>query len=271
MDIDVPTAIATLEQEGLRLAAAAERAGLDADVPTCPGWTVADLVAHTSGVHRWAATHVREVRTDPIGDDEEADIMRPPPEREELLAWFRTGHRDLVDALRAAPDDLECWTFMPAPSPRAFWARRQAHETTIHRVDAERAGGPAADVTAVAAAVAADGIDELVTRFLVRPKAKLRSDPARVLAAETTDTGDRWVVTIGPDRVTTERVATKQAGDAQGEQASPVPADCTVRGPAHELYLLLWNRVGAHEAGRIEVEGDRALLDRWAGGANVRW
>ena len=56
-------------------------------------------------------------------------------------AGSRQGCADLVAALAAAPDDLECWTFLPAPSPRAMWARRQAHETAIHRVDAELAAG----------------------------------------------------------------------------------------------------------------------------------
>ena len=65
-----------------------------------------------------------------------------PPDAE-LAAGSRQGCAALADALAAAPADLECWTFLRAPSPLAMWARRQAHETAIHRVDAELAAGAA--------------------------------------------------------------------------------------------------------------------------------
>src|ERR1019366_10224384 len=77
----------------------------------------------------------------------------------DLFRAYRSAHAVLVEALVAAPPDLRCWTFLPAPSPLAFWARRQAHETTIHRVDAELASGPVAPVTPE---FAADGLDELL-------------------------------------------------------------------------------------------------------------
>src|SRR5262249_53658636 len=57
----------------------------------------------------------------------------------ELPGWFREGHAALVQALSVAGPDLNCWAFLAAPSPLAFWARRQAHETAIHRVDAGQA------------------------------------------------------------------------------------------------------------------------------------
>ena len=44
---------------GGALAERAEDAGLESVVPTCPGWTVADLVAHQGMVHRWAAANLR--------------------------------------------------------------------------------------------------------------------------------------------------------------------------------------------------------------------
>jgi uncharacterized protein (TIGR03083 family) len=259
--MDIALAIETVGTEGERLLEVAVAAGLDAPVPTCPEWKVRELVAHTGGVHRWAGTIVLEGRTNPVGQEEEGEIMRPPAGDEALLSWFGDGHRRLTDALRAAPPDLECWTFMPAPSPLAFWSRRQAHETTMHRVDAESAAGR---VTGVAASVAVDGIDELVTRFLVRPRGRLRADPARELAVETTDTADAWDVSIGPDRVCAER--RPRAREAQ-PGATP---DCTIRGPASDLYLLLWNRIAVHDA-EIEVDGDPELLRLWRQEATVRW
>ncbi len=137
-----------LAAEGPRLADAAQRAGLDAAVPGCPGWQVRDLVTHVGGVHRWAASIVGGALAG--GDDVMGDRVGAGPADPLLIGWFRDGHRALVQTLRDAPGDLACFTFLPAPSPLAFWARRQAHETAIHRGDAQaacRAAGSFADVT----------------------------------------------------------------------------------------------------------------------------
>ena len=42
-----------------------------ADVPSCPGWTIADLAGHTGSVHRWAAAigPQRTVRWSVLGSD----------------------------------------------------------------------------------------------------------------------------------------------------------------------------------------------------------
>ncbi len=130
--------LAALEGEGELLAVAAERSAPDTPIPTCPDWRMRDLVHHIGMVHRWATTHVAERRTEDFDADE---VVGPYPDDAHLVSWFREGHQRLLRALRSAPDDLACWTFLPAPSPRAFWARRQAHETAIHRVDAESPGG----------------------------------------------------------------------------------------------------------------------------------
>src|SRR5262245_52811149 len=123
MQIDEHVAI--VEREGQQLAAIAECTPLDATVPTCPGWTLRDLVRHVSGIHLWAAATVSRTR---IGAwDPFVELDGKWPADDSLVAWFRAGHAELVRALRAAPADLECFSFLPAPSPLAFWARRQAH------------------------------------------------------------------------------------------------------------------------------------------------
>ncbi|MBO0814565.1 MAG: maleylpyruvate isomerase N-terminal domain-containing protein, partial [Actinobacteria bacterium] len=135
---DVPGYVGALRRQGELLAGAAQRAGLTAVVPSCPGWAVRDLLKHTGYVHRWATGFVAEGLTRPGGSSEK-EILSQGPADAELLGWFCEGHAALVRALNAAAPDLNCWAFLAAPSPLAFWARRQAHETAIHRVDAERA------------------------------------------------------------------------------------------------------------------------------------
>jgi uncharacterized protein (TIGR03083 family) len=174
---DVPGYIGALRREGELLAGAAEQAGLGAAVPSCPGWAVRDLLKHTGYVHRWAAGFVSRGLTRPAGGASEQEVLGQGPGDAELPGWFREGHAALVRALSEAPPDLDCWAFLPAPSPLAFWARRQAHETAIHRADAERAAAPAGPDGARAwpvsgalfePAFAADGVDELIMGFLAR-------------------------------------------------------------------------------------------------------
>jgi len=257
--VDIERHVEALEREGAALAGAAQKAGLDAAVPTCPEWTVRDLVRHTGYVHRWAASYVRDARVAMLDDDEEEAAVGPLPDDVGLLPWFREGHAALVTALRAAPADLTCWQVLAAPSPLAFWARRQAHETTIHRADAEAATG---EITGVPSDFALDGIDELLLGFYARRGGRLRADQPRRLMVQATDApgsqvaqpATAWTVEIGPDGATPRR--------------GPGSADCVLRGPASDLYLALWNRRSTDD---LRVEGDRSVLDLWRERATVRW
>src|SRR3954468_6364285 len=145
-----------LRRDGDLLAEAAERAGLDAPVPTCPGWAVRDLVRHQGDVHRWATANLTRNTTEPMSDAESdaALLTWPDDDDASLMQWFRDGHAALLDTLKATGDDVVAFTFFDAPSARVFWARRQAHETAIHRADAESAAGA---VTPYDTAFATDG------------------------------------------------------------------------------------------------------------------
>lgn len=242
--------VAALTREGGLFLAAIERGDPDASVPSCPDWVLRDLVHHTGGIHRWARRIVCEALDGPLTEDLET-IAGGWPEDVDLGAWFRAGHALLVDALRDAPADLECWAFLRAGSPLEFWSRRQLHETTIHRVDAELASGAVSDI---APDQAVDGIDELLTAFLPRRSSRLKPESTRTIAVQATDVDAAWLVTAGPDGATTERVR------ADG--------DVVVRCPATDLYLLVWNR---RSLDGLDVEGDASLLDLWRSSVQVRW
>lgn len=234
-----------LERQGHALGSAAAQSGLAVTVPTCPSWTVAKLVAHIGMVHRWAASHVQEPRT--TGEGAQATA----PE-EGLLDWYAEGHQILVETLRLAPRDVAAWTFLPAPSPLEFWARRQAHETAIHRADADIARGR---VPSYAAEFAADGVAELIDGFLGRRGAGLRSDRPRTLKVRLADVDRAWQVTIGPEG---RRIS--HDGSAS--------AEVTVSAPASQMYLFLWNRVSRDT---VRVSGDSSVLDLWRDKAHIRW
>lgn len=239
--------VRTLDREGQLLAAAAEEAGADAKVPTCPDWQTRDLLRHTGMVHRWATAFVAEAHTSYHPDGGLPDL-----DGDALLGWFREGHRQLVDTLADAPADLQCWHFLPAPSPLAFWARRQAHETTVHRFDAEAARG--GTPSRIEPGFAADGIDELLCAFHARPKSRVRSAEPRVLRVRATDTDDAvWTVRLSQEPPAAER------GDAG-------PADCEISGPGAQLYLSLWNRLPFPH-----VTGDALPATLWRENSAVTW
>lgn len=249
--MDVAEHISELRRQGELLAAAAARVELDTPVPTCPEWRVRDLVRHVGGVHRWAATYVAESRTERMDQDDVERMMASWPGDDRLIDWFREGHLELVRVLEEASPDVACWSFLLAPSPLAFWARRQAHETAIHRADAE---SPGAILRPFSPAFASDGIDELLFGFVSRPRGRLIADPARTIHVRSTDADADWFVHIGPERVEVSR---------HGDEG-----DCAVRGSASDLYLLLWNRLTADG---LQVEGDRSLLDLWRESVQIRW
>ncbi|MFD8704935.1 maleylpyruvate isomerase family mycothiol-dependent enzyme [Kitasatospora sp. NPDC059648] len=260
--MEISEHIDALRREGALLADAASRAGLATPVPTCPDWRLGDLVRHVGQVHRWAAAYPAKGLGAVLDEVGAKAVIGPDPSDAALLDWFREGHTALVTTLSQAPADIGCWTFLPAPSPLAFWARRQAHETAVHRFDADAAAGspgPAVDT-----ALALDGIDELLRGFMARGRAKVHSDSPRTVRIRTTDGPGSWRLAVSrePLVVTTEE--------------SPEPADLTVTGPARELYLLLWNRLTVEQAerqaqpGEVKLSGDRSLLDLWRDGAAIR-
>lgn len=247
--MDVPSWITALRADGELLAEVAAATSLDAAVPGCPDWRARDLVGHLGRVHRWARTIVADrVSDDGFGKLSEIMERAETPSDDELIDWFRQGHRDLVETLEAAPADLACFQFMAAPTPLTFWARRQAHETAVHRVDGEQAAGRPSHIDP---AFAADGVDELLTGFLPRSK-KLRAAEPRKLLFSTADR--HWLVTVGPDT-------------GGMEVAAPQPADVTVSGPPQAMYLGVWNRVPWDE---LTVTGDEDLAGFWGGIFRVR-
>jgi uncharacterized protein (TIGR03083 family) len=257
---DVAYHIARLRAEGELLASTAERAGFDAPVPACPGWRVRDLLKHLGYVHRWAAGYVREQHARWVDRASEAEILRGGPGDEALAGWFRDGHAALVRALEAADPRMTCWTFLEAPSPLAFWARRQAHETAIHRVDVQQAaaGAGAAAEPAFTPQFAADGVDELIMGFLGRDAKRGSWDgPPGTLTLHADD---------GADGSAQWRVLSEPGGLAVARENGA--ADCDVTGPAAGLYLLLWNR---RDASGLDVRGDASSLAGFREHLRVTW
>lgn len=216
--------------EGLREAMVAfvryvERAGLRAEVPTAPGWRTRRLISHQGLVHRWAAAQLRGCELDVQRVEAEGMNHAAP------LDWLREGSLDLVTMLVSGPADGAPVFLTGGSEPRAFWARRQCHETTMHAVDALGASlgrvPSGADARWISESLALDGIDELLAGLLPCEGSAVRSDEPWRLGVRVGDHG--WVVAVGSGAPVTTR-------------EDPVDVDVLVEGPAVATYLSLWNR-----------------------------
>ena len=221
----------------------ADRAGLEARVPTCPDWTVLDLVAHQGMVHRWAAALLRGER--PTDDEVAAYEPRAAIPSTRWAGW-PTVRRRWPRTVRRRPDDVEALVFLnDAPPARDFWARRQCHETTMHAVDALAAslGRPPRPERGLDRPRAGRRRDRRAARRLPDPTAvpaPLRR--GRAPRRRPDDLADWWEVDMGPRPAVTTRRTT---GDE-----SPDDADWELTGGAVELYLRLWNRTDPPEEWR---------------------
>ncbi|MGY1602859.1 maleylpyruvate isomerase N-terminal domain-containing protein [Geodermatophilus sp. SYSU D00815] len=224
-------------EEGERvgiLAAELDAAGrLGVVVPWVPAWTAADLVGHLGTVHRWATAIVTAGTAD-------APPPRPEPPDGDLLGWYGAGLTALVRALRETPPDAPAWHMSPAaPGVAAEWARRQAHELAVHRMDLEAAAG--VRHAPLDPALAADGVAELLGVVVPR---WAHTEPLRsaqvLVAVSDTATGRRWEVRVTRGAV---EVADAHSGGAQAH----------LSGEGTQLLLHLWGRPAD-----VRVEGDAA-------------
>lgn len=227
------------------LRAAAVLAGPAADVPTCPKWTVHGLVQHIGRVHSWV---VRALRTDPAG--ERPDRAQPPEDWDDTLSWWDEQVDAMLSGLRELGPDAPAWTFA-GDRTAGFWARRQAHETAIHRLDAEHALAGSADPTAVPSLVfeprfAADGADEAIVLMIPPRIAREPVDVAGTVLYHAADAGRAWLVTLAPG-------APPEAGPVHDDAA--IDTDASVVGTADAVYRAAWRRPST-----AVVTGDRTLV-----------
>jgi len=250
---DAIGAAATVLRENTRLA------GVGADVPGCPGWTALDLVLHTGLVHRWAAAILRGVAPADAGT---IDLPVEQSVRDAVgftgvdpFDWYDEQVKVMLQTIVDTPADTDVFFFLKdAPPPRLAWTRRQAHETTVHAVDAmsARLGRlPGVGEVWVRPPLAVDGIDELLTGFLPRRTQRLRSATPYRLLVETHDTGHGWLLQVSEEPVVTTALV---------PGAERPSYDVEFVADAVPLYLHLWNREPADSP--LECS-DPEVLSQW--------
>ncbi|MFF0342253.1 maleylpyruvate isomerase family mycothiol-dependent enzyme [Kribbella sp. NPDC004875] len=215
------------------------RTGLDAPVPSCPGWTVESVVRHVAQVYDHKVEVLRlGARPDP---------WPPDTTGRDSLEWYDAARAAIVNALEKAGTGLETWTFNPQDTTSAFWHRRMAHETAVHRIDVELAQGA---VTPIDPELALDGIDEVLYPSLGGPWWE-EGDTAFPVDAAVRLTADGRSWTVHADATS---VDVRQG--AEGEVAAEI------FGAAGALYLWLWGRAGDDV---IRTAGDADVVKAFRG------
>ncbi len=238
MDLD----FAGIIRDESERAVAALIADADGTVSWCGDWRVSDVVAHIGGGHLMTA---KIIEGRPTTDMSVRAEIVPPEDPAALADWVAGATAALLAQLEATTPDTECWTWYPDDTTVGFWARRMAHETLIHRWDAERGAG--VEVVPMDPAVASDGVDEMLESFVGLTRVLFEAPGAGESAhLHCTDTEGEWLICFPAP---SERVVTRE--HAKG--------DVAFRGAAEALLLFLWGRDG----GEVEVVGDPAVADRW--------
>lgn len=238
--------VAALLADSAALAEAAAL-GLDAPVPSCPGWSVADLLEHVGRVHRAATRRVRDLEAE---RHPAADIPLPP--RDELVTWLEIGAEALARVLAAAEPNAHVWNWSVTPKLASFWWRRMAQEIAVHRWDGQAAHGRQQPI---AADVAVDGIDEFLDVFF---PTDLADNPDASLGGtvqlRAVDQPKSWLATVSSGTLAVRR--------DQPPSATDTPL-VTVTAAVSDLLLFLWKRIPT-SAPAIQATGDAALLARFA-------
>lgn len=218
-------------------------------VPTCPGWSLADLGHHLFVVQAFFATIVEEERTE-RGDHPD----RPRPPDEALADTLHAVSHRLAAAIRSADASRRFYTWAGS-QPISWIVRRQAHEALIHSADAAAALGGMVDVVPD---VARDGIDELMEWFHAAPPNWAEWSASDAIGIVEAGGEGRWRLEWGRLRGTSPTTGIDHDLE-MAVAAPPGPVSAVVTGEASTLDLWLWRRL---PMGAVDVEGDAALVER---------
>jgi uncharacterized protein (TIGR03083 family) len=212
---------------------------LTTPVPSCPDWTVADLLDHVAKVYLHKVECIRLGRA--------PEPWPPDLSDREPLDVLDGAYADLAETFAAHKASDPAFTWYDPDQTVGFWARRMAQETVIHRRDAELAFGaptPAADD------IAKDGIAELLVIFVGWATTKWSGEIAAELEARIGDTVlvDDWLL-----RPTMEGVHVERGQD---------DARLRVSGSPSSLLFWLWNR-SAPSDDPVVVDGDPSVAERF--------
>ncbi|SNY32588.1 maleylpyruvate isomerase family mycothiol-dependent enzyme [Paractinoplanes atraurantiacus] len=223
---------AELATETARFAEAASASPADRVVPTCPEWTVRDLVTHVGTGHRYASLIIKTDQMQPY------ELIAAPQDQVSWPSWLAEGARELNATVEERGFHTQVWTWQPKHLIAGFWLRRMVHDLVVHRFDAAGDGELAPDL-------AADGVADLLGSFEMFDRLAGDGETLQFIAP---DADRAWHVT--------------RAKEGIEWREARAPADVALTAPARELVLILNRRLPSPP-----VEGDQAVWEAWREGS----
>jgi uncharacterized protein (TIGR03083 family) len=245
--VDKQSWLAAMHADGAALHATLGEDGVLArPVPTCPGWTLGDLARHLGGfyhrIRMYAGVAGADEKWPPLNVPEAAPAADDPL----VGTWFGEQLHAVQAHLESLDPDLPTWNWAPRPRLASFWIRRAAHETAVHRWDAQlstRLPEP------IESKLAADTVAEVLDTFL--PAGRRRTEPAHgVVHLTAIDLDASWQV-----RLRGEAVSLLDS-DTQVDESEQSRAEAA--GSASDLALALWGRIPFD---LLKISGDTQLLE----------
>ncbi|WP_158548079.1 maleylpyruvate isomerase N-terminal domain-containing protein [Desertihabitans brevis] len=219
-------------------------------VPTCPGWTLTNLVGHIGSTQRWVTRLVAEG----IGDPAAAFALASedaPDDPEGWPGWLRTGAAEVRGTLAGATNGPDVFDPSGGGDGVVFWSRRVFGEISVHRIDAAATLDRRYTIDAPSAVAAIDDwlgtIASAGWAAVVPGFADAMRGTGQTIAWVAEDVDDAWLLrrTDAPLVLTSERVA---------------EADVLITGPAEQLLQVVSRRLPLDAATACTVRGDRAEL-----------
>ncbi|WP_422754446.1 maleylpyruvate isomerase family mycothiol-dependent enzyme [Micromonospora sp. WMMD708] len=237
--------LGALRVDGPAFAAAVAEAPPETPVLSCPGWTVSDLTVHLAGLYHWVHSVAGAGDTaQPASRDDTVDL----PAGVTPLQLWQHQYDQLMTLFDALDPEAPAWNWAPQPKRAGFWLRRMAHETAVHRWDAQlaiAAGDP------IEAKLAADGVSEVLDTWLPAGRRSGSGQWQGVVHLTASDAAQDWYLRMRGEGVALLDTATVFGHDDHHARVQ-------VTGSASDLLLALWGRVSFDTLG---VAGDRSLLE----------
>lgn len=240
-----PRLLERIEAEAELMAASAQGADPDFEVPGCPGLTLGDTVRHVGSVYRMALAWIR-------AGDRPTAWQREPDAGQPVADYLLSGMRAMMDQLTAHDPEDACPTWWPDHEVYGFWYRRLAHETTVHRVDVQAAAGVEPDP--VPQDVAIDGVDEVLTLWFAYRLGVLGVSGTRHGRVKIRTGGREWMARSTPHGTSSWRVA---------DPRELADGTVTATDPRH-MYLWLWGRIAPHTRELAREGSEDAIAQIWA-------
>ena len=232
-------------------------------VPSCPDWTLRDLVEHVGATQRWVTRLVADQVADPMAAFSIAS-EKAPNDPGAWPEWLENGAASAAAAFDSAPAGAAVFDPALSGDGLGYWSARLFGEVSVHRIDAALATG---SPYVLDPDLAGEAIDEWLSNLTSAGWAA--NVPGFSDAMRGNGETVRWSAP-GIDRSWTVRrteapLELVRGTSSTGTGTATQDATVTIEGDPLDLLFVISRRRPMDDAIQCTVVGDRAELDHFVG------